>query len=85
MRPTVDLDDKALLAADEVGEVGANWHLPDELVAAQLAIAQATPEDQLCGDVFGTERPRPAREPGLPPSDHGVRPWLPLTPTLSPL
>src|SRR5262245_6659047 len=84
MRSTVDLNDDILLAANEVREVRADWNLAYELEAAQLPIAQMTPEEMFGRDRFGTENARAIRAPWLSCSDHASRPWLPLTPTLSP-
>ena len=43
MRGAVDFDDKPDLAAGEIGEVGPDRRLADELTAAERAIAETPP------------------------------------------
>jgi hypothetical protein len=49
MLTAVQFDDQSCLTAGEVGEVGANRKLANELVAVQAAIAQNEPQP-LLGD-----------------------------------
>ena len=44
MSRAVDLDDKLLLAANEVGEIGTNRLLPDELEPAESTVSKAPPK-----------------------------------------
>jgi hypothetical protein len=44
MSRAVDLDDKLFLAANEIGEIGTERLLPDELEPAEKAVSKSTPE-----------------------------------------
>jgi hypothetical protein len=85
----VDLDDQSPLAAGEIGHVGSDWILANELGAAELPRAQAVPQSSL--DI-GRVVAKPTGAAGLcrvcvthcaylRRSDSRRRP---LTPTLSP-
>jgi len=44
MLSTIDLDDKALFATDEIDKVGTDWNLTHEFMPAKRACAQAVPK-----------------------------------------
>jgi hypothetical protein len=40
---SIEFDDEATIAANEISEIGADWKLPDKFVAAKLAVLEFGP------------------------------------------
>jgi len=64
--PAVDLDDQALLGAEEVRDVAIDLDLPTELEAVHLAVAENVPEFALGVGGVATQPPRSGRQKMLP-------------------
>jgi len=61
MGRAVDLDDKLFLAANQVGEIGADRLLPDELETAESAVPKSPPELAFGLGLVPAQHARPAR------------------------
>ena len=61
MSRSVDLDDKFLLAPNEVGEIRTNRLLPNELKTAEKAVSKAPPKLAFGLGLVLAEFARPAR------------------------
>ena len=61
MSRAIDLDNKFLLAANEVGEIRTNRLLPNELKSAEKAVSKAPPKLALGLGLVLAEFARPAR------------------------
>jgi hypothetical protein len=61
MSRAVDLDDQLFLAANEVGEIGTDRLLPDELEASERAVSKSPPKLAFGLGLVPAQRARSAR------------------------